>query len=125
LWRRPRPKLGCGAKERETDREGIHITVTTYRSCLPAKKLVVITVNKQVVPSTVAQRISIVKFLTNENLKPAEILKKAAHRLRTCEEYTFCRENYDQRFSGLSRLLIHRFCDRTTNHQRSLLFRAP
>jgi hypothetical protein len=34
----------------------------------------VITMSEQVIPSAVAQRI-IVKFLTNENVKPADILK--------------------------------------------------
>jgi hypothetical protein len=39
----------------------------------------VITMNEQVVPSAVAQRI-VVKFLTNENVKNAEILKRfSAH----------------------------------------------
>jgi hypothetical protein len=36
---------------------------------------VVITMSEQVVPSAVAQRI-IVTFLTNENVKPAEILMR-------------------------------------------------
>jgi hypothetical protein len=71
--------------------------------------------NKQVVPSSVVQNI-IVIFLTNKNVKPVEILmrlraqfsdemlqgsrcmtgvnhlKKAKQRLKTCEDYTFCRE---------------------------------
>jgi hypothetical protein len=73
--------------------------------------------SEQVVPSAVAQRI-VVKFLTNENVKPAEILmrlehssvmkrsqgprcmtgvshlKKAGYRLKTCEDYAFCRGSY-------------------------------
>jgi hypothetical protein len=53
---------------------------------------------QMVLPSAVAQSI-IVKFLTNENVKPAEILT----RLRThCDDEmlsrTFCRENYGQLF---------------------------
>jgi len=44
--------------------------------------------------------------------------------LKTWEDYTFCRENYGQRILGLSKRLIHRFSDRRTNYQRSLLFEA-
>jgi hypothetical protein len=81
-----------------------------------------------VVPSAVVQHI-IVKFLMNENVKPAEILtrlraqfgdetlsrtqcmtgeshlKKDEQRLETCEDYTFCRESYGQHFLGISRCL--------------------
>jgi hypothetical protein len=77
--------------------------------------------SEQVIPSAVAQRI-VVKFLTNENAKPAEILmrpraqfdnetlsrtevhacsvhlKKARQRLKTCEGFIFCRGSYGQRF---------------------------
>jgi hypothetical protein len=77
--------------------------------------------SEQVVPSAVGQRIN-VKFLTNENVKTAEILKrlraqlgdetpsrmqaynwisnlkKAEKGLKAYEDYTFCRENYDQHF---------------------------
>jgi hypothetical protein len=86
--------------------------------------------SEQVVPSAVALHI-IVKFLTNGNVKPAEILdrlraqfgdetllriqmigvshfKKAGQRLRTCEDCTFCRESYGQRFLRHSRRFIRR-----------------
>jgi hypothetical protein len=103
---------------------------------------VVITMSVQVIPSAVVQRI-IVKFLTNENVKPTEILmrlraqfgdemltrtqvcdlnnhlKKAEVVLKTCEDYTFCLESYDQRLLGPSRHLTHKVSDITTNHQRS------
>jgi hypothetical protein len=70
--------------------------------------------SEQVVPSAVAQRI-VVKFLTNENVKPAEILirlrtqlgdetlsrtlvydwskslSEAEQKYKTCEHYTLCR----------------------------------
>jgi len=49
-------------------------TVTTYRCvsvCLP----LVITMSEQLVPLAVAQRI-VVEFLTNENVKPPEILMR-------------------------------------------------
>jgi hypothetical protein len=72
--------------------------------------------SEQVVPSAVAQRI-VVKFLTNKNMKSAEIplreyssvmklcqgptcmtgviqLNKAGQRMKICEDYTFCREGY-------------------------------
>jgi len=47
-------------------------------------------------------------------------LKKAEQMLKTCEDYTSAGKCYGQRFLGLSRRLIHRFSDRTTNHQSSL-----
>jgi hypothetical protein len=74
-----------------------------------------------VTPSAVAQR-TVVKFLTNKNMKPAEMLmrlraqfgdetllrtqmcdrvdhlKKARQRLKICKVYTFCRESYGQHF---------------------------
>jgi hypothetical protein len=70
--------------------------------------------SEQVVTSVVAQRI-IVTFIADENVKPDEILtrlntqfsdecltivihlKKSGDRLKTCEDYTFCRESYGQR----------------------------
>jgi len=75
----------------------------------------------QVVHSAVAQCI-ILKFLTNENVKPAELLKKIRAQfgvettsrsqvydwikslkkteewLKSCEHYTCCRGSYDQHF---------------------------
>jgi hypothetical protein len=75
----------------------------------------------QVILAAVAQRV-VVKFLSNENMKPAEILtrlraqfgdetvsrtrvydelshlKKAKQRLETCKDYAFCEESYRQRF---------------------------
>jgi hypothetical protein len=103
-----------------------------------------IMMSEQVVPSALVQRI-IVKYLTNEKVKPIEIvmklgaqfamkgfqgpwcmtglshLKKAEQRLKTSEEYTFCRGSYDQSFLGLSRRLLNRFSETTTtNHQRRL-----
>jgi hypothetical protein len=87
-----------------------------------------------VVPSALAQGVT-VKFLTIENVKRAVILKnlrvqfgdetfskKAEQRLKTCGDYTFCTESYGQRFLELSIYFIHRFSDRTMNHQRILLF---
>jgi hypothetical protein len=56
-------------------REGIPITLITYRCMSSCFLSIVITMSKQVVPSAVAQRF-IVKFLTNEDAKPAEILKR-------------------------------------------------
>jgi len=50
-------------------------------------------------------------------------LKKAKQRLKTCENYTFCRESYGQFFRTLKGF-IHRFSDTITNHQRSLSFEA-
>jgi hypothetical protein len=56
-------------------REGIPVTVITYH-CLSASFLSgAITASEQVVPSAATQRI-VVKFLTNENVKPAEILMR-------------------------------------------------
>jgi hypothetical protein len=93
--------------------------------------------NGRVVPSVVLQRI-VVEFLTNDNVKPPEILKrlkaqfddetsqgsrcmtgisylkKAEQRLKTCGDHTFHGENNGQCFVGLSRGLIQRFSDRTT-----------
>jgi len=75
-----------------------------------------------VVPSALTQRI-IFKFLTNENVKPAEILTKvraqlmikrsrghrcmtgishlmkAVQRMKSCEDYIIFKESYDQRLS--------------------------
>jgi len=88
---------------------------------------IVITVRDQGVPWAVVQHI-IVKFLTNENMKPAEILTtqsssvmkpshgsrcmtgvshlKARQRVKTCKDNTFCRVSYGQCFLGFSRHLI-------------------
>jgi hypothetical protein len=78
-------------------------------------------VNEHVVPSAVAQR-HVIKFLTNGNVKPDEILtglraqlgdemlsmtqvydwseslKEGRTEVETCEDYILCRESYDQRF---------------------------
>jgi len=99
-----------------------------------------------VTPSAVAHSI-IGIFLTNQNVKPAEILmrpraqcgdersqgsscmtgvshlRKAEQRSKTCEDYTFCREIYGQRSSWLWRRLIC-FSDRITNRRLSLLFKV-
>jgi len=48
-------------------------------------------------------------------------LKEAECSLKICEDYTFCRENYGQRFLGLSRRLIHTFSAITTNHSSTEL----
>jgi hypothetical protein len=84
----------------------------------------VITISEQVVPSAVVQCI-VDKFLTNENVKAADILMrlrvdfgdktfsrtqvydwsnsfKEGQRLKTCEDYTSYRESYGQRFSEIS-----------------------
>jgi hypothetical protein len=106
----------------------------------------VITINEQDVPSCVAQRI-IVKFLTNENVKPAEILKRLGAQfgdetlsrtqmndwsksfkesrtgLKTCEDYTVCREVTPSGFLKSRGSLFIDFLT-TTNHQLSLLFEA-
>jgi hypothetical protein len=55
--------------------DGIPITVITYHCVSTCYLSVVITMNEQVVPSAVGQSIT-VKFLTNKNVKPAEILKR-------------------------------------------------
>jgi hypothetical protein len=110
----------------------------------------VITTSEQVVPSTVAQHI-IVKFLTNESVKPAEILLRLRAQfgdkmLSSTQMYERSKSFKEGRtevenmrklhilqgkfrpsfFWGgiISRRLIHPFSDRTTNHQRSLLFEA-
>jgi hypothetical protein len=53
------------------------VTVITYNCVFLSVCFlsVVITMSEQVVPSTVRQRI-FVKFLTNESVKPTEILQK-------------------------------------------------
>jgi hypothetical protein len=51
-------------------------------------------------------------------------LKKAEQGLEICKRSTFCRESYGQRFLGFSGRLIHRFSDRTTNHQHRSLVEA-
>jgi len=53
-------------------RKEISVTIITHH-CVPIWFLPVITISKRVVHSAFAQRI-IVKFLTNDNLKAAEIL---------------------------------------------------
>jgi hypothetical protein len=55
-------------------REGISITVKTYQYVSTCFLSALIMMSEQVVPSAVVQCIS-VNFLTNENVKPAEILK--------------------------------------------------
>jgi hypothetical protein len=55
--------------------DGIPITVTTHRCVSTCFSSVVIMMNEQVVPSAVAQSI-IVKFVIEENAKPAEILMR-------------------------------------------------
>jgi hypothetical protein len=98
-------------------------------------------------PLAVAQRI-FVKFLTNGNVKSAEILNKL--RAQFGDETLSGSQVYDRNKSfkeaqtevenmrrlqllqrklrpellGLSMRLIHRLADRTTNHQLSLLFEA-
>jgi len=89
----------------------------------------------------------IIKFLTNENVKSAEIvmrlraqfgdgtlwrtrtydprvgnLKKAEQRFKICEDYTFCTVSYGQCILEILWRLIHQFSDRTKNHQRRLIF---
>jgi hypothetical protein len=100
---------------------------------------------RQAVPSDVAQRI-IVKLITNENVKPTEILmrlraqfsdetlsrtqvydchlKKTEHWLKTCEYHTLCRESYSQRFWDSHGAFFIDFLIEQRNHQRSLLFEA-
>jgi hypothetical protein len=97
-----------------------------------------------VVPSAVGQRI-LVKFLANEKVNPAEILKRLGAQfgdetLSRTHVYDSSKSFKEGRtegenmrrlhliqgklrpsFLGLSRRLIHRFGDRTTNHQRSFL----
>jgi hypothetical protein len=80
-----------------------------------------------VVPSAVAQCIT-VKFLTNKNMKPAEILmrlgaqfsdktvsrtqaydyhlKEARQRFKICKDYTSCRESYGQHFLNSQGILF-------------------
>jgi hypothetical protein len=53
----------------------IPITAVTYHCVCTCFLSAVITMSEQVVPSTFAQRIDL-KFLTNKNVKPAEILKR-------------------------------------------------
>jgi len=53
--------------------EGIPITVIMYHCVSTCCLSAVIMISEQVVPSAVVQCI-IVKFLTNKNMKPAEIL---------------------------------------------------
>jgi hypothetical protein len=48
-------------------------------------------------------------------------LKRARQRMKTCEDYTFCRESYGKQFVGLSRHLVHRFSNKTTKPQQRLL----
>jgi hypothetical protein len=107
----------------------------------------VITINEQDVPSCVAERI-VVKFLTNENVKPAEILMRVGAQfgdepLSRIQMYDLSKSFKEGRTEvestrilrllqgklwpavfGLSLRPFHRFSDRTTNHQRSLLFEA-
>jgi hypothetical protein len=118
-------------------REGITITVITY-CCVSTCFLSVEITSEQAVPSVVAQRI-IVKFLTNENVKPAKIVKRLRaelgdEKLLRTQVYYRCRsfrtEAENRRRLHLlqgklwPRRLSHRFSDRTTNHQRNLLFEA-
>jgi hypothetical protein len=107
----------------------------------------VILIFGQVVPPAVAQRI-IIKLLTNENVKLTEILtrlrarfsdetlsktqlydwsksfKDAKQRLKTCQDYAFCRERYGQSILGHSERLIHQLSVRTMSYQHSLLFES-
>jgi hypothetical protein len=94
-------------------------TVMTYH-CVYLSFSVVITMIEQVVHSAVEQS-SFVKFVTSENVKPADILtglktqigvetqgascmtvithlKKAEQMMKTCGDYTFCRGSYGQSF---------------------------
>jgi hypothetical protein len=126
---------------------GIPTTVITYHCVSTCFLSAVIMMSEQVAALAVAYSI-MVKFITNENVKLAEILirpkyssvmkrsrgprfmtgvsheKKTEQKLKTCEDYTFCRERYGQRFLGLLRRLINRFSDRTTKHHCSLLYQA-
>jgi hypothetical protein len=101
--------------------ERIPVTVTTYHCLSTCLLSGVITMRNQTAPSAVAQRI-IVEFLTNENVKPAQILtrlgaqfddeallrtqvshlKKAEQMLKTCEDYTFYMESHGQSSLGFS-----------------------
>lgn len=56
-------------------KEGVSVTDISYHCTSSFFLSVVTTMNEQVVPSAVVHR-TIVKFLTNENVKPAEILMR-------------------------------------------------
>jgi hypothetical protein len=71
---------------------GIPVTVTMYRCLSKCFLSVMITVREQVVLSTVAQRI-VVKFLTNEIVKSAEILTR--HRAQFDNETLSMSHTYD------------------------------
>jgi hypothetical protein len=103
--------------------------------------------SEQVVPSADAQRI-VVKFLTNGNVKPTEILmtlraqfgdeplsksqmydwsksfKERRTEVENMRRLHLMKVKLWPRFLRFSGRLIHRFYDRKTNHQRSLLFEA-
>jgi hypothetical protein len=95
----------------------------------------VITMSEQIVPSSVTQRV-IVKFLTNENVKAAEILmrlraqfsygefsrtqvcdwskslKKAEQRLKTCENHFACWLHFSMSyFSTYSAYFVMSWCN--------------
>jgi hypothetical protein len=102
--------------------------------------------SEQVVPSAVAQCI-MVTFLTNENVKPADILmrlraqfgdetlsrtqvydwsksfKKAEHRLKRREDYNSARLVMSSIYWDFQGVLFIDFLT-AINHQRSLLFEA-
>jgi hypothetical protein len=103
-----------------------------------------ITMSVQVIPSALAQSI-IVKFLTKENVKPAEIPRRLRVQFddetlsriymydwsKSFEEGRTEVENMrklyllqSQHFLEISRRLFNRFSDITTNHQRSLLLKS-
>jgi len=42
-------------------------------------------------------------------------LKKAEHKLKTYDDYTYCKENYGRRFLGHSEHHIHQLSDGTTD----------
>jgi hypothetical protein len=73
-------------------RKGLPTTVVTYRYVFTSFQSTMIIIGKQVVPLTVPQCI-MVKLVTNENVKPAEILTR--HRAKFGDETLSRTKVYD------------------------------